>query len=54
MLFSSRELDVMIRHHFLALDDVWSRRFERYADLQHQWDLQTVALFLAPIPARRS
>jgi hypothetical protein len=54
VLFSSRELDVMIRDHFLVLDDVWSRRFERYADLQHQWDLQTVALFLAPIPARRS
>ena len=53
-LFTSRELDVMIRKHFLVLDDVWSKRLERYADLQHQWDLQTVALFVAPVPAGRS
>jgi hypothetical protein len=53
-LFTSRELDVMVREHFLVLDDVWSKRFERYADLQHQWDQQTVALFVAPIPAERS
>jgi hypothetical protein len=53
-LFTSRELDVMIRAHFLVLDDVWSRRFERYADHQHQWDQQTVALFVAPIPAGRT
>jgi len=53
-LFASRELDVMIRDHFLVLDDVWSRRFERYADLQHQWDQQTVALFVAPIRTGRS
>ena len=39
---------------FLVLDDVWSRRFERYADLQHQWDQETVALFVAPIRTGRS
>jgi hypothetical protein len=54
VLFTSRELDVMIRDHLLVLDDVWSKRFERYADLQHRWDQQTVALFVAPIPAGRS
>jgi hypothetical protein len=54
VLLSSRELDVMIREHFLVHEDVWSKRFERYADLQHQWDLQTVALFVAPVPAGRS
>jgi hypothetical protein len=54
VLFTSRELDVMVRDHLLVLDDVWSKRFERYADLQHQWDQQTVALFVAPIPAGRS
>lgn len=54
VLFTSRELDVMIRAHFLVLDDVWSKRFERYADLQHQWDQQTVALFVAPVRAGRS
>ena len=48
-LFTSRELDVMIRERYLVLDNVWSKRFERYADLQHQWDQQTVALFVAPI-----
>ncbi|HEX3669986.1 MAG TPA: hypothetical protein VHY55_12600, partial [Acidimicrobiia bacterium] len=54
VLLSSRELDVMIRDHYLVLDGVWPKRFERYADLQHQWDLQTVALFVAPIRAGRS
>jgi hypothetical protein len=54
VLLSSRELDVMIRDHLLVVDDVWSKRFERYADLQHQWDQQTVALFVAPIRAGRS
>jgi hypothetical protein len=44
----------MIQQHILVLDDVWSKRFERYADLQHQWDQQTVALFVAPIRAERS
>ena len=39
----------MIQQHILVLDDLWSKRFERYADLQHQWDQQTVALFVAPI-----
>jgi hypothetical protein len=54
VLFTSRELDVMIRENFLVLDDAWSKRFERYADLQHQWDQQTVALFVAPIRTGRS
>ena len=54
VLFTSRELDVMIQQHILVLDDLWSKRFERYADLQHQWDQQTVALFVAPIRAGRS
>jgi hypothetical protein len=53
-LFTSRELDVMIREHFLELDNVWSKRFERYADLQHQWDQQTVALFVAPLRTDRA
>jgi len=39
----------MIQHHDLLLDRAWSHRFQRYADLQHQWDRATVALFLAPI-----
>jgi hypothetical protein len=54
VLFTSRELDVMIRDHLLVLDDVWSKRFERYTHLQRQWDQQTVALFVAPIRAGRS
>ncbi len=54
VLLSSRELDVMIRDHYLVLDGVWPKRFERYADLQHQWDLQTVALFVAPLRAGRT
>lgn len=47
-LFSTRELAVMIEGGYLALDDTWAKRFDRYADLQHQWDLQTVALFVGP------
>ena len=49
-LFDSREVDVMIRRHYLALDGTWERRLERYADLQQRADLETVALFLAPLP----
>jgi hypothetical protein len=49
-MFDSRELDVMIRQRYLVLDDRWDRRFERYADLQQRADLETAALFLAPLP----
>src|SRR5215211_7903852 len=49
-LFDSREVDVMIRRHYLALDGTWERRLERYADLQQRADLETVALFPAPLP----
>ena len=48
-LFTSRELDVMIREHFLVLDNVVEALREAHADLQHQWDQQTVALFVAPL-----
>lgn len=47
-LFASRELAVMIAERYLTLEGVWAKRFARYADLQHQWDLRTVALFVAP------
>lgn len=47
-LFASRELAVMIQGRYLVLDGVWAKRFTRYADLQHQWDLKTVALFVGP------
>ena len=49
-LLDSRELDLMIRRNYLALDGAWQRRLERYADLQQRSDLETVALFLAPLP----
>jgi hypothetical protein len=48
-LMATRELDVMIRDRYLALDDVWAHPFRRYAELQHEWDQQTVALFVRPI-----
>ena len=47
-LFDSRELDVMIQDHFLALRQPWTARFERYAELQRDHDRKTVALFLGP------
>jgi len=48
VLFDSRELDVMIQQHFLALGPPWTARFERYAELQRDHDRKTVALFLGP------
>jgi hypothetical protein len=48
-LMATRELDLMIENRYLALDDTWARRFTRYADLQHEWDQRTVALFVRPI-----
>lgn len=53
-LFATRELDVMIRDRYLVLDAAWAKRFERYADAQHQWDLKTVALFVGPVPSAKS
>jgi hypothetical protein len=47
-LFTSGELLMMIRQRLLALEEPWTERFERYADLQRRWNLQTVALFLGP------
>jgi hypothetical protein len=52
-LLASREIDVMARDHDLALDATWSRRFERYAELHHEWDRRTVALFVGPVSAVR-
>jgi hypothetical protein len=48
-LFATRELDLLIRNRYLALDDAWAQRFTRYADLQQGWDQKTVALFIAPV-----
>jgi hypothetical protein len=50
LLFDSRELDVMIQQGFLALDQPWTARFERYAELQRDHDRKTVALFVEPLP----
>jgi hypothetical protein len=48
-LVASREIDVMAHDHDLALDPTWARRFARYAELHHEWDLRTVALFVGPV-----
>ena len=53
-LFSTRELDVMIQDRYLDIDDARLRRFARYADLQHQWDQKTIALFIGPTSSARS
>lgn len=53
-LFATRELDVMIREGYLVLDDAWRERFTRYADIQHEWDLKTVALFVGPVSSAGS
>jgi hypothetical protein len=44
---------VMIRERYLVLDDVWAKRFARYADQQHEWDQKTVALFVGPVSSAR-
>jgi hypothetical protein len=48
-LIDSRELDVMTRRGDLVLDGVWARRFDRYAELHRRSDLETAALFVAPL-----
>ena len=48
-LLAARELDVMILDRYLTLDDAWLHRFKRYAELQHESDQRTVALFVRPL-----
>ncbi len=48
-LFSSRELLLMINLHYLVLDQTWRQRVARYAQLQDEWDRETVALFVKPL-----
>jgi len=50
-LLDSRELDMMVKERYLDVDGVWARRLRLYADLQHRWDLETVALFVTPLDA---
>ena len=54
VLLDSRELDVMIKQHLLDIDGAAARRMERYADLQHHWDQETVALFVKPLSSSAS
>ncbi len=42
----------MLANDWIQLDPTWKQRFERYADLQHRWNFQTVAIFLAPVNAQ--
>ncbi|HEY3095292.1 MAG TPA: hypothetical protein VGK05_00485 [Acidimicrobiia bacterium] len=44
----------MIQQHLLDLHDVWSRRFDRYATLQHRSDQRTIALFVRPLGSSTS
>jgi hypothetical protein len=48
-LFASREFRRLVRDDLLVKDPSWTRRFERYADLQARWDTMTVALFVRPL-----
>ena len=49
-LFDSRELDVMIRQRLVQVDGVWEGRLVRYTELRQRSDLETVAVYLAPLP----
>jgi hypothetical protein len=42
----------MLANGWIELDSTWKPRFERYAELQHRWNFQTVAIFLAPVNAQ--
>jgi hypothetical protein len=51
-------VDTLMRYRFivslvdrdlLVVDEGWQARFERYADLQDEWDDGSLALFLAPL-----
>ncbi len=53
-LFASREVDVMAAEHYLTLDALWAKRFERFARLHHDWDRRTVALFVGPLGNART
>ena len=48
-LFGSREISVIGDSHWLAGDDRWQHRFERFAELQGRADARTVALFVRPV-----
>ena len=48
-LFESRELSVIGASGWLAGDERWQRRFERFADLQGRADARTVAVFVRPV-----
>jgi hypothetical protein len=50
-LLASREIDLAVQDGDFALDAQWSRRFERYAELHHERDIRTVALFVGPVSA---
>ena len=46
-----RDLVAMAGHDLLEAPDNWDDKLRRYAELQAQWDEETVALWLRPLPA---
>ncbi|HEY6319361.1 MAG TPA: hypothetical protein VI462_15935 [Acidimicrobiia bacterium] len=49
-LIGSGELNVLFDAGYLQLDHAWAPTFERFASLHNLEDVDTVALFLAPLP----
>lgn len=48
-LFDDRLLAAAILAGYLDIEPAWSERFDRYAELQRDEDLLTVAVFIAPL-----
>jgi len=51
-LFAYGRLSDLVHHGYLDLDPGWKRRFERYAQLEDRWDVNTVQLYLETLPTR--
>jgi hypothetical protein len=48
-LLQDDQIDALLQQNALDLDSTWRPKFERYAELEKQWDAYTVALFIAPV-----
>jgi hypothetical protein len=48
-LVAGDQIRDMLINRWIDLDPAWKPLFARYADLQHRWNFQTVAVFVGPV-----
>jgi len=48
-LLAGDQIRDMLTNRWIEVDPSWKARFERYADLQHRWNFQTVGVFVGPV-----